>query len=240
MQIRAAFDGILSDVALVAGGRVQAGEKLGAILDPSALEVQFRLSTRTYARLLGAGGALIPARVTVALDLGGAEIATTGQLARVGAAVGDGQTGRLIFATLQGARGFQPGDFATVRIAEPELADVALLPAASVGTDGAVLVLGPEDRLALQPVEVLRRQGDSVIVAAAVLAGREVVTERTPLLGAGIRINPIRPDAMGASPDDRAEAGVALCIVMSSGVGETDLASRARAIALPERGHVRP
>ena len=41
---------------------------------------------------------------------------------------------------------------------------------------------------------VLGHADDDVLIRARGLAGREIVTERSPLLGAGIRIRPIRPD----------------------------------------------
>ncbi len=197
-ELRAEFGGTLAGVSVVAGGIVSAGEKLGQIVDPEALEVSFRLSNNQYVRLLDEAGALVPAQIRIGLEVQGAGIATTGTLSRVGAAVGEGQTGRLIYARLDQARGFRPGDFVTVWIVEPPIADVALLPAAAVGADSQVLVLGEGDRLELAGVEVLRRQGDAVIVRAAALAGREVVAERTPLLGAGIRIEPQRPGAATA------------------------------------------
>jgi len=53
-------------------------------------------------------------------------------------------------------------------------------------------------------VEVLRRQGDEVVVRAEGLAGREVVAERSALLGAGIKVRPIRPGGtalLGDEPD---------------------------------------
>ena len=61
--------------------------------------------------------------------------------------------------------------------------------------------LGAEDRLPEAPVEVLRRQGDDVIVRATDLHGREVVAERSPLLGAGILVRPIRPQAEAATAE---------------------------------------
>ena len=61
--------------------------------------------------------------------------------------------------------------------------------------------MGEEDRLEVADVQLLRREGDDVIVRARGLAGREVVAERTPLLGAGIRIRPIRPGGAEA-PDE--------------------------------------
>ena len=50
-------------------------------------------------------------------------------------------------------------------------------------------------------VNLLRRQGDDVLVRARGLQGREVVAERTPLLGAGIKVRPLR-DAGQAAPEE--------------------------------------
>ena len=107
----------------------------------------------------------------------------------------DGQTGRLLFARLGDAPGFLPGDFVTVEITEPPLDRVAVLPSTAIDAAGRVLVLGEEDRLETAEVTLVRRQGDDVIVRVRGLAGREVVAERTPFLGAGIGVRPIRPGA---------------------------------------------
>lgn len=204
-ELRAAFGGVLSGMEISAGARVSAGEKLGQIIDPGALEVSFRLSTSQFGRLLDQSGALIAARLAIALDMGGTQIVSGGSLTRVGAEVGQGQTGRLIHASLDAPLGFRPGDFVAVKIAEPALQNVALLPASAIGADGSLLVLSQDDRLQAMPVEVLRRQGDDVILAAGGLAGREVVAQRTPLLGAGIRVKPLR-DAASPPPSGEAMA----------------------------------
>jgi RND family efflux transporter MFP subunit len=192
-EIRASFDGRLNGVTVVEGGLVGANERLADLIDPDRLEVSFRLSTAQFARLLDDAGNLINAPVTVSLDVLGAEITARGRIERVGAAVGEGATGRLVYASLDAARGFRPGDFVTVSIAEPVMDGVALLPATAVDSSGAVLLVGEDDRLEARTVPVLRRQGDHVILDVSAIAGREVVIERSPLLGAGIRINPIRP-----------------------------------------------
>lgn len=207
-ELRAEFSGVLSGVTAVAGGLVAKTEKLGELIDPEALEVAFRVSTAQYARLIDGEGRLKPLPVRAALDLSGADLTARGSLARVDAAVGEGLSGRLVFATLDTARGFRPGDFVTLAIAEPPLDGVALIPARAVGSDGTLLVLGPGDRLESAPAEVLRRQGDDVILRVGDLAGREVVVERTSLLGAGILVRPVRGD--GAALADGAENHAAL------------------------------
>jgi multidrug efflux pump subunit AcrA (membrane-fusion protein) len=190
--LRAEFDGVLSGVTAVAGGLVAKTEKLGELVDADDLEVSFRLSTAKFSTLVDEAGRLMPLPVTAALDIYGAEMTATGKLARVDATVGTGLSGRLVFATLGDPRGLKPGDFVTVSVSAPPLDGVALLPAAAIGSDGTLLVLGEGDRLEAVPAEVLRQQRNEVIVRVGTLAGREVVTERTPLLGTGILIRPIR------------------------------------------------
>ena len=149
------------------------------------------------------GGALIPADVTVVIGGADAILQTTGRISRDSAGAGAVQTGRLIYATLDEARGFKPGDFVTVRVTEPAIDDVVRLPASALDAAGTVLVIGPEDRLESLAVTLVRRQSDTVLVRADGLVGREVVQARTPLLGAGIRVRPLRgPDAaVPAAPE---------------------------------------
>ncbi|BBU58328.1 MexX family efflux pump subunit [Mameliella alba] len=208
-QIRAAFAGTLSDVTVVSGRLVSANEQLAQLVDLQALEVSFRVSTQQYARLLDGDGRLRQAPVSVALDVFGTNITAAGRITRDSAAVGEGQTGRRLFAVLDSPRGFKPGDFVTVRIEEPPLERVASLPATAVNAAGEVLVVGAEDRLETVVVEVMRRQGDDVLIRGRGLQGREVVTERTPLLGEGIKVKPLRtgavpePEAMLELSEDR-------------------------------------
>jgi hypothetical protein len=197
---------------VVLGGIVTANERLARIIDPAALEVAFRLSTSQYARLLDASGALIPAEVEVALDVLGLEIVARGTLTRVSGTVGEGQTGRLVYAAIDSARGFRPGDFVAVRVAEPVLRDVALLPATAVDSADTILVVGDGERLEQRPVTVLRRQGDSVIVRAEGVAGAAVVAERAPMLGAGILVRPVRPAAAVAAAAAGAEAAAMITL----------------------------
>ncbi|MFU1478966.1 efflux RND transporter periplasmic adaptor subunit [Roseovarius sp. C7] len=198
-EIRAEFAGRLSGVDVVEGGIVSTNERLADLIDADALEVAFRVSTPQFSRLLDAQSRLIDAPVRVTLDAYGANITAEGQLIRAGAAVAAGETGRLVFARLDAGQGLKPGDFVTVAINEPPLANAIRLPATALGSDETVLVLGDEDRLEAVAVTLLRRQGDEVIVAADQLSGRRVVAERSPLLGEGIKVRPLG-DAGGAEP----------------------------------------
>lgn len=209
-QLRAGFDGILSDVNVAAGRLVTQNEQLGTLIDAGDLEVSFRISTAQYARLLTPEGGLPQADVRVVLDVLGLDVTATGRLTRESGAVAEGQSGRLLFAQLDAPRGFRVGDFVTVEVIEPALSDVALLPATAVSGEGTILVLGEEDRLEVASVQVLRRQGDDVIIAAEALAGREVVTAQSPVLGAGIRVRPLRAEDAQAQLADTEPATIAL------------------------------
>ncbi len=220
-EIRAGFSGALSDVSVVEGRLVSGNEKLAELVDPDMLEVAFRVSTQQYARLLGDSGRLLNADVVVTLDVFGNNLTAEGILTREGAAVGAGQTGRLLFAALKNAVGFKPGDFVEVTIQEKPLERVARLPSTALNATGEVLVVGPEERLETASVDVLRRQGDDVLVRARGLAGRDVVAEQTPLLGAGIKVRPLRNGEDTKPPEEPAMV-------------ELDADRRARLIAFVE------
>lgn len=191
----AAFNGTLSDVTLVEGRLVAMNEKLARLVDPDALEVAFRVSTAQYVRLLDGQGELVAAPVTATLDVVGADLRATGVISRDSAAAGEGLSGRLIFARIDSAPGFKPGDFVTVSVEEPAVDDVVRLPSSALGSDSTVLVIGLDNRLESLPVTLVRRQGNDVLVRGHGLNGRDVVTGRTPLLGAGILVKPVRRDA---------------------------------------------
>jgi multidrug efflux pump subunit AcrA (membrane-fusion protein) len=233
-EIRAGFSGALSGVTAVEGGLVTPNERLGVLIDPGALEVSFRVSTSQFTRLIDAGGRLLPAAVSVALEVLGTEIEATGRLARVGAAVGEGQTGRLVHAALDAAPGFMPGDFVSVRIAEPPLEGVARVPVSALGTGSTVLLLGPEDRLEEATVEILRRQGEDVVITVSSLAGREIVAERTQLLGSGIKIRPLRANLEAGASAGEGRAADAPTSADGGDLVEIDPERRARLIAFVE------
>ena len=117
----AEFPGTLSGIRLVQGGLVSPNEKLGSLIDPGRLEVAFRISTAQYARLIDDAGRLLAAPVLVSLSSSGGDLTSKAVLSRDSGSVGDGLTGRVVFATLSDPRGLKPGDFVTIEVEEPEL-----------------------------------------------------------------------------------------------------------------------
>lgn len=204
-RITAGFSGTLSDVTLVEGRLVSANEKLALLVDGSAIEVAFRVSTPQYARLIDARGALLPAPVTVTLEAFGLDLTATGTVTRESAVVEEGTTGRVIFAALDSIPAMKPGDFVTVVVAEPPLERAIRLPAASLGPDDSVLILGKDDRLESLPVTLLRREGNDILVRAEGLAGLRVVNDRSPALGPGLKVRPLETAPVTSPPDSGEE-----------------------------------
>jgi hypothetical protein len=139
-----------------------------------------------------------------------------------------------VFGSLRDVRGLLPGDFVTVEIREPPIANAALLPATAVGADGTVLALGPDDRLEIVPVTVLRRQGDDLVVNPDAASGREVVAERSPLLGAGIRISPVRAGWVTLSAAQRDELKALVETAVVDATERAEVLSQLEKIQVPQ------
>ena len=191
-KLYAEFSGLLSGVSLVKGGIVSANERLGQLIDPEVLEVSFKISTQQYTRLLNDNGELLKAPVSVALTNTEQGLNADGVIIRDSASVAKGQTGRQVYAKLTKSVGFKPGDFVAVKVQEPTLNWVVKLPSTALDASNNVLLLGEGERLEEAQVKLMRRQGNEVIVRSRDLSGKEVVAQRTPVLGVGIKVKAIR------------------------------------------------
>ena len=212
--LRATYSGSLANVTVVKGGTVTNNERIGQLVDPLALEVAFRVSTSQHQRLLNDDGVLRNSKISATLDVLGAEMKTEGALTREAAVVGEGLTGRLLFASLANVKGLRPGDFVTVDITEPALSWVAKLPASALSGSNKVLVVGDDERLKETEVTLIRRQGDDVLVRSRELQDAKVVAERSPVLGTGIKVRvlsaeegqePEAPSMVALDPERRAK-----------------------------------
>ncbi|WP_372800073.1 efflux RND transporter periplasmic adaptor subunit [Paracoccus seriniphilus] len=204
-EIRADFSGRVTAVTAVQGGLVSLNEQLAEIIDPEVLEVKAPLSLDQFSRLAGPDGGFEGRPATVVLDGSAGRLTAMARLDRAAASVAEGTTGRVIYASItSGGETMRPGDFVSLEIPEPVLENAAILPATAIGADGSVLVMGPGGRLIAQPVTVLRRQGDDVIIeVTADLHDARIVAERAPQLGAGIRVR----DAAAPVPPADHQAG---------------------------------
>ena len=199
--IHAGFAGQITNVTAVEGGLVSINEQLGELIDPAALEVQVMLSLDQFARLSAAPGGLVGTPAQVLMGGSAGRIAADAVLDRAAASVAQGSAGRTVFARIEGGgQSLRPGDFVSVRINEPPLDAAAEIPAAALGADGAVLVADADGRLSAVAVQVLRRQGDQLLIAVPPgYEGAWIVAERAPQLGAGIRVRDAAAPEGGAN-----------------------------------------
>ena len=189
LSVIADFDGVLANVRAVRGGLVNANEKLGDLIDPSALEVAFQISARDFADFSQGDGGLEANEVLVSFT--GLENPVPAKITRVAASVGEGQTGREVFATLTGpTEALRMGDFVTVTMRGETLPFAAMIPSTAANAAGEVLVLGEGDRLRAEPISLIRKQGDDLIIRPRGLVGERIVKRRIPQIGEGIKIAP--------------------------------------------------
>lgn len=210
-SMAAPFAGVLAEVTAVPGRLVSANEKLAVLMDPTDIEVAFRITSNQYARLLNARGELRQAEMVVEVQRGRQVTELPATLDRASAEIAEDKVGRLVYAKLvdPDPSFVQPGDFVTVRIPERPMEGVARIPAAAITTDGRILLIGDDNRLEEVQATMLRHQGDTIIVEG-VPFGRQYVTARALQIGPGIQVTPVVPsaaaDAVPAAAAPAAEA----------------------------------
>ncbi len=206
--VTAPFSGVLTEVTAVPGRLVSANEQLAVLMDPTDIEVAFRITSNQYARLLDARGALRQTDMVVQVQRGRAITELPARLDRASAEIAEDKVGRLVFAKLvdPDPSFVQPGDFVTVQIPERPMDGVARIPAAAATTDGRILLIGDDNRLEEAQLTLLRHQGDTIIVADAPF-GRHYVTARAQQIGPGIQVTPIAPAPAGEAASVRRRPG---------------------------------
>jgi multidrug resistance efflux pump len=233
---RAPFAGRLTDVAATLGRRLSQNEKVAALIDPKALEVSFLVRNSDFGHLLDKtnGHKLLPLPVKVSLDLAGTSVVVDGTLDRT-AAVAASQSGRTVYAKLNAGQAsvLRPGDFVSITIDEPKLANVAVIPTAAATNDGRILLVGNNGRLTQHQAKILRRQGENLIVDSVPL-GRQFVRLYLPFLAPGVKVKPrqMKPrEVMPASKPAIASKPVKTQSVVADGVA-IDAAKRAQLVKL--------
>ncbi len=208
-RYEAPFAGRLAEVTATLGRIVSQNEKLALLIDPTALEVAFKIRDADFGRLLadGTDSELKPLRVSVVMKFGERVVTVEGTLTRA-AATSDPAGGRIVYARLDvdEKTPLKPGDFVTVTVHERAIDDAIVISARAATEDGRVLLIGDDGRLKEVRAKILRRQGDELIVAGVPLGARYVTT-RLPYLAAGIKVRPRGKDIKPGPEAKRAEPG---------------------------------
>lgn len=199
-EISAPFSGFLHDVVVATGKRVAVGESIGRLIDVDGLEVRFQLPNADYARLVGAtpgssGSASHPladTKIRASWRLGRDVYTYLGLIDRAGAEIDSSGGGVVLFARIiEGPLGIlRPGAFVEISIPDVTYENVLVIPEAAVSDDGVVYVVEGA-RLAAREVEVVRERGDTLFVRSDIDPKTEIVVERFPDIGPGIRVQPM-------------------------------------------------
>lgn len=245
-RLLAPIAGIADGVNLTQGATLTPGERLGTLFNPASLEVSFTVSLADHARLSGAGadagsaiGRPVEIRLELGGELGGEQMRFAGRIVREAPMAEGAGGGRRLFAAVEeGAkaaddafmgRTLRPGDFVRLLIEAPPVSPAARIPSTALGSDGAVLALGPDGRLERVVVQVIHREGDEVLIAVpAELAGRRIVAVRAPALAPGVKVRPIEAQP-GGEGRRRGEAEEAGALSATEGTGSPGNAPRAPA-----------
>ena len=192
-EIKAPFDGIIASVNILPGSVINKNEKLGTLLDPNSLEVMFNLSANEFARVIDKDGKLLNLDITAYLKLSNNNIPFSGKIERINPEIINIGSGRKLFASINLGENktLRPGDFVVLEIKEPSLKNITVLPSSAVTIDGKIFILEEDNRLKEIEVTILRRQGNEVIVSGAP-TDKEYVMQRSPQLGNGLKIKPLR------------------------------------------------
>ena len=192
-EIKAPFDGIIASVNILPGSVINKNEKLGTLLDPNSLEVMFNLSANEFARVIDKDGKLLNLDITAYLKLSNNDIPFSGKIERINPEIMNIGSGRKLFASinLSENKTLRPGDFVVLEIKELSLKNITVLPSSAVTIDGKIFILEEDNRLKEIEVTILRRQGNEVIVSGAP-TDKEYVMQRSPQLGNGLKIKPLR------------------------------------------------
>ena len=192
-EIKAPFDGIIASVNILPGSVINKNEKLGTLLDPNSLDVMFNLSANEFARVIDKDGKLLNLDITAYLKLSNKDIPFSGKIERINPEIMNIGSGRKLFASINLGENktLRPGDFVVLEIKEPSLKNITVLPSSAVTIDGKIFILEEDNRLKEIEVTILRRQGNEVIVSGAP-TNKEYVMQRSPQLGNGLKIKPLR------------------------------------------------
>ena len=192
-EIKAPFDGIIASVNILPGSVINKNEKLGTLLDPNSLEVMFNLSANEFARVIDKDGKLLNLDITAYLKLSNNDIPFSGKIERINPEIMNIGSGRKLFASINLGENktLRPGDFVVLEIKEPSLKNITVLPSSAVTIDGKIFIVEEDNRLKEIEVTILRRQGNEVIVSGAP-TDKEYVMQRSPQLGNGLKIKPLR------------------------------------------------
>jgi RND family efflux transporter MFP subunit len=183
-ELRAPFNGVLSDKQVDFGQYVAAGSQLGRLLSSDELEIRLALPERDLRHL--PLDALAPDGTGIPVTLQGMNGTAARWQARLVRSEGvlDAKTRNMtLVASIRGAalvaddgQALLPGTFVTASITGRDIADVVRLPRTALHSARSVFLVDADGRLQEREVELLEVTDDYILVAGGIAAGERVST----------------------------------------------------------------
>jgi len=207
--VRAPFDGRVRERSVDIGRFVNPGTKLARIYAVDYAEVRLPIPTEDLLHLeLGYGvqrsrDTLVGSPITLRASLGGHDLEWPATLVRTEGEI-DLRTRMMhVVARVDDPYGrnsesaipLPSGLFVEAEIEGRELAGVFVLPASAARDGDNVYVLDAEGRLVVRPVEVLRRDRDSIVVGSGLEAGERVIVSPLRAVSEGMLLRAVEADA---------------------------------------------
>lgn len=209
-RLTAPFAGFLADIQAQQGKQVGVNDRIASLIDAARLEARVHLSDAQFGRLLASGG-LIGRAAEVLWRTGGAErryrAVVERQAGRIDAATG-GVTVYARLLDLPPDTPLRPGAFVEVRMADRSFDAVAALPEAALFGGDTVYVVGADERLQPRRVELVARDGNTLLLQGALQEGEQVLVTRFATAGPGVRVR-IRAESGGGSGGETAAPSAA-------------------------------
>ncbi len=190
-DLKAPFDGYLAETAAQPGKRLSLGDRVGRLIDSTALEVRFHMSAAAFGRAF-VGAPSGERRAKVIWRTGDRAQTFDAVIDRIDSEIDPASGGVSGFARLvddhgPGFASLRPGAFVEVAVADRLYRQVSRLPETALhGADTVFAVV--DGRLEGRAVEVAGRDGDAVLVTGELSEGEAVVTTRLTEIGPGLKV----------------------------------------------------
>lgn len=190
-QLKAPYDGYLTETTAAIGKRLGVNDRVGRLLDLERLEARFLLSDAEYGRLSASGGGLSGRPVRVIWHAGDQAFAFAADLVRAGGEIDPASGGVTAYAELETpgpSSPLRPGAFVEIWVRDRLYPQVARLPETALNEGDTVYVV-VDGRLQPRLIEVVARIGNDIIVRGELAHGEEVAITRFPEIGPDIKVS---------------------------------------------------
>ncbi len=200
-RISAPFDGRVQQEGVEPGQFVKRGEALATVYARDVLEVRLPIPEHELQHLLPADATAHPA-VDFSADYAGGSVSFRGELVRMEAELDT--RSNMLFAVAEihsDQLPFDPplGLFVDARIHGREIDNVVRLHRRSLRNGNQVLLVDADNRLRLPVVEVLRRDGDYVLISAGLPPDARVCDSHIDVVVDGMEVEAVSRDGLSLS-----------------------------------------